>query len=173
MPLLSTVYCSIAEVQRYLSTQGATNFADHDDDGTADTDVIEDCINQATEEIDMYLLPQYTQANLDASTLVNRWCVTMATKFLGDRRGNPPPASVVAEFDRIADPFTGLLAQIADRKRTLPGVSKRAELVPTMSNLKIDRRHRISTVRKTQQNSSSAPSTQTEDFYRDLPSGLL
>lgn len=168
MPLSSVVYCSVAEVQRYLSSTGATNFADHDNDGTADTDVIEDCINQATEELDLYLVQLYEPSELQTSVLVNRWCVVMASKFLGERRGNPPPESVVIEYQRIADPFTGLLAQIADRKCSLPKISKRAELVPTFSNLVVDRRHPINTIRKTRTNSSAAPSVKPEHFARGI-----
>ena len=72
MGLLTTTYCTVAELQRYLSTNAVTDFADHDDDGSADTDVVEDCINQATEEIDLYCRELHTQAQLATSELIPR-----------------------------------------------------------------------------------------------------
>ena len=64
MPLQTIVYCSIAQLDRFMSSNATTDFADHDADGTADTDVIEDCINQATDETDLYARQQYTPAVL-------------------------------------------------------------------------------------------------------------
>ncbi len=166
MPLLSTTYCTIAELQRFLSANAVTDFADHDDDGSADTDVVEDAINQATEEIDLYLRQQYTQANLSTSTLVTRWCCVMSAKFLAERRGNPPPDSVQLEYDRIANTADGLITQIADLKRQLPGIARRSE-APTWSNLEIDRRYARRTARVVRQTSSTSASVKQQHFTHD------
>lgn len=163
MTLLSTVYCTEAELIRYLSTNAVTDFADNDDDGTADTGVVDDCINQATEEIDLYLTQRYTQAVLSASQLVNRWCVTLAARFLCIRRGNSVPDVIEREFERVAGSPDGMLAQISDRKRDLPGSALRADLRPTWSNVVVDRRHKYSTLRVTTPNSSSASTALTQD----------
>jgi phage gp36-like protein len=170
MPLLSTTYCTVAEVQRFLSTVGAVAYADHDDDGVADTDVIEDCINQATEEIDGYAGQRHTQAALAGSSLVTRWCVIIASYFLAIRRGNPPPESLALEFNRILDPDSGMLARVATGKYQLPRVALRADLRPTWSNLRIDRRWPNSKIRVTRANSSDAATELEQDHSTEYPS---
>lgn len=162
MPLLSTVYCELEDLQRFMTTQGVTDWADHDADGMADTDIVEDCINQATEEIDLYARQRYTQAVLSTSTLINRWCMVMATRFLCHRRGNSPPASVEVEWERISQH----LEDISQGKKQLPGMALRDDLRPTMSNLKIDRRFRHSKIR-VRPNSSDPPTKLTKDRVID------
>lgn len=159
MPLQTTVYCSIAELQRFMSSDATTDAADHDADGTADTDVIEDCINQATDEIDLYARQQHTQAQLATSTLITRWCIVMSARFLQERRMNVVSDSVAVQWDRIIEN----LEKVADNRLQLPGLAKRDDMRPTWSNLKIDRRFRHSKIRVTQTNSSSAPTKLTQD----------
>ena len=168
MPLLSTTYCTIAQLQRFLSTNATTDFADHDADGMADTDVIEDCINQATEEIDLYARQQYTQTVLATSTLITRWCVVMSARFLAQRRGNIVPDSIEVEWLRIIEHLEAISLNV----RQLPGLAKRDDLRPTWSNLKIDRRYRYSTVRVTKTNSSDAPTRLTQDTTTDTANTL-
>lgn len=163
MTLLSIVYCTEAEVQRYLSTNAVTDFADHDADGSADTGVVDDCINQATEEIDFYCREKHSQTQLATSELVSRWCVVMAARFLCQRRGNVVPDSIESEFQRITDADAGFLARVASGKRSIPGISLRDDDRPTWSNLIIDRRYRRSKVRVTRANSADAPTQMTQD----------
>ena len=169
MTLLSTVYCTEAQMDLYLSSQGVIDFADHDADGTSDSGVTDDCINQATEEIDLYCRQRYTQAVLATSTLIERWAVVMAARFLCQRRGNKPPDSLEEEFQRITDPDNGFLAKIAAGKRQLPGKALRATLQPTWSNLTVDRRYRRSKIRVTDANSSDANTELSQDKARDVP----
>ena len=159
MPLQTIVYCSIAELDRFMSSAATDDFADHDADGTADTDVIEDCINQATDEIDLYARQQYTPAVLATSTLITRWCVVMAARFLQERRMNVVSESIVVQWDRII----ANLEKVAENRLQLPGLAKRDDMRPTWSNLKIDRRFRHSKIRVTQTNSSNAPTKLTQD----------
>ena len=168
MTLLATVYCTEAELNRYLSSQGVIDFADNDDDGSADTGVVDDCINQATEEIDLYARQRYNQSDLSSSTLINRWAVTIAARFLCQRRGNVVPDVIEREWNRIADPDDGILVRISKGLMQLPNVPLRESLRPTFSNLKIDRRYNYSTVRVTRPNSSDAPTKMTQDALEDL-----
>ncbi len=172
MPLLTTTYCTLAELDRYLSANAVIDFADHDGDAAADTDVVEDCVNQATEEIDLYLRQRYTPAALATSTLVNRWCVVLSARFLCHRRGNPVPDSIERDYERIADPGEGLLVQVSEGRRQLPGIALREDLRPTWSNLQVDRRYRHSKIRVTKANSSDAPTKLTQDTTLDVPSVL-
>ena len=167
MPLQSTVYCSIAELQRFMSSDATDDAADHDADGTADADVIEDCINQATDEIDLYCLEQHTQAQLATSTLITRWCVVMSARFLQERRMNVVSESIAVQWDRILEN----LQNISDGTLQLPNLAKSDDMRPTWSNLKIDRRFRHSKIRVTQTNSSSAPTKLTQDATLPEPSG--
>ena len=169
MALLSTVYCTEAEMIRFLSQNALDDFGDNDADGTADADVVNDCINQATEEIDMYLTERYTQSGLSGSTLVNRWCVVMASRFLCQRRGNVVPFSIEDEWERLTDPAVGKLVLIAKDQLQLPGVALRADLSPSFSNLTVDRRNRRSTIRRTPTNSSSSATALSRDDVRELP----
>jgi len=172
MTLISPVYCTEAEVIRYLSANAVTDFADHDDDGTADTGVVDDCINQATEEIDLWARQRYTQTDLATSTLINRWCVVIASRFLATRRGNVIPDVIEREWQRIADPDNGLLIKISKGLVQLPGIPLRESFRPTFSNLRIDRRRAFSTVRVTKANSSDAPTKMTQDSADDFSHGF-
>ena len=129
MTLISPVYCTQLEVERYLSETAVDDFADHDGDGLDDVNVVDDCINQATEEIDLYATQRYTQTQLATSTLINRWCVVMAARFLCQRRGNPVPASLEDEWNRLTDPTVGKLVLVAHGRLQLPGVALRAALL--------------------------------------------
>ena len=172
MALLATVYCTTAELGRYMSAAGVIDWADHDSSGTSDTDVVEDQINEATMVIDLHLRERYAKATLAAHTLVNRWCVRMAAYYLCSLRGNPPPDTVAVEFEWIAGP-DGYLAKIKRGDMSLPDAAQSDDLRPTMSNVTIDRRYPHSKVRVTRPNSSDAPTKLTQDFeshpahYRD------
>jgi hypothetical protein len=133
--------------------------------------VVDDCINQATEEIDLYARQRYDQAQLATSTLINRWSVVIAARFLCQRRGNPVPDSIESEWLRIADPTDGLLLLISKGKRQLPGIPLRADLRPTWSNLAVDRRYQRSTIRVTETNSSDAATDQSRDSKVEYHTG--
>lgn len=159
MPLQSNALCSVAELNRFLSTDAVDDFADHNADGSADADVVEDCINQASDEIELYARQQYTPAALATSTLIIRWCVVMSARFLQERRGNVVSESIAVQWDRILEN----LEKVSNNLLQLPGLAKRDDLRPTWSNLKIDRRFRHSKIRVTQTNSSNAPTKLTQD----------
>ena len=167
--LLDTTYCTITELRRYLSAQGVTDFADHDASGAADSQVVADCINQATGEIDMYARQRYAVAGLNAHDLITRWCVVMSAYFLCQRRGNPVPDSILNEFLRITDPDIGFLAKVASGRLQLPGLALGDDLRPTWSNLAVDRRHRRSAVRVTKENSSDADTKLSQDVKSEFP----
>lgn len=144
-----TTFTTEAAVQRLLSSQAVTDFADHDEDGAADTGVVTDCIEQASEELSMYAGRFYADANLATSSLVTRWATTIAAFFLCQRRGNPVPDSLAAEFARLTEEPDGLLLRIANGKLQLPGVAMRDGVTPQFSNLEVDQRHARDTVRVT------------------------
>lgn len=147
------VYCTKADIQRLFSTCGVASYADHHD-ATDPVDVVEDCILQASEELEMYLRGKFEPASLAQSGLVTRWCTTMACYFLTLRRGNEPPQSLIDEFNRI----TGVLEKILSGTATLPGVAQRAGQQMTMSNLRVNRRFATQKIRAIADTSSNTPS---------------
>lgn len=165
MTLISPAYCDQPDVERLFSSYGVTAFADHDGDGNPDAGVVNDCINQATEEINLYCQQWYTPAVLETSTLINRWCTVYATVFLCERRGNPVPDSLAAEFARIA----AKLEQILAGTLKLPGLAMRDDMRPSMSNLTVDRRYNRSRIRVTPQNSTDSPTRLTQDMTIEMP----
>lgn len=165
MPLISTVYCTQAEMVRRFGSAGITAFSDHDGDDVIDTDVVEDAINQAAQEIELYATQRYSRAGLTASTLINRWAVTMACYFLCQNRGNPPPDSLAEEFTRIME----ALAKVATGELQLPGVALRSDMRPTFDNLTVERRYQQAKVRVQKEVSSDAPTVLQENLA-DYPS---
>lgn len=163
MALLSVVYTSEAAMTRYLSAAGLEAFTDHEESGSLDSDVLHDCINQATEEIDGYARQRYTQAGLAGSNLIQQWATTLACYFLCLRRGNPPIDSLQIAYDRLLDPDKGLLVRLAQGKYNLPGVALGFDPRPSWSNLRIDRRFPNSQTRVVRANSSDSPSVLGQD----------
>ena len=65
-------YCTENDLSRLLSSVGLDSFSDNDGDGEKDSDVINDCLEQAAEEIDMRLHERYTSEDLATSSIINR-----------------------------------------------------------------------------------------------------
>lgn len=164
MTLIANPLCTETDMERLLSAYGVTAFADHDRDGVADDGVADDCINQATEEIRGFAWMWYSDAQLATSTLVNRWATVLSCHFLCTRRGNGPPESLQAEFQRIFD----LLQRVADGTYRIPGLALRGDFRPSMSNVAVDRRYPHSTIRVTRHNSTDAPTTLTQDQANEV-----
>lgn len=156
MALISPAYCTEADAQRLFSAAGVTSFADHDANGTSDSGVVDDCINQATEEISYYC-QRYTPASLATSTLINRWATVLTVYFLCQRRGNDVPTSIVSEVERIMTRLEAI-----DAGHQIPGLALRADLSPGFSNLRIDRRYPFRKQR-VEPNSSEAASELRQD----------
>lgn len=161
---VATAYCTEADMQRLFSIAGVTSFADHDQDGVSDTLVVSDCIDQATEEINLYAW-QYSAAGLATSTLVNRWCTVLAVYFLCQRRGNPPPDSIAEEFARIMLH----LERIRTGDMKIPGVATKGIYSPRFSNLVPDRRFPYSNIRVQRESSDGIPTTLTQKVAGDIP----
>lgn len=164
MALIANTLSSLTEMQRLLSTVGVTEFADHDDSGAADTDVVEDCINQATEEMRMYCW-RYADDTLATSTLANRWATVLACYFLTTRRGNPPPDSLAMQYGDVMAKLE--LVRIGTLK--LPGIATKANYSPAFSNLIIDRRWPDSRVRRVAQNSDQIATQLTRKDADAIP----
>lgn len=160
---VATPYCTIADMERLFSAHGVTAFADHDGDNNADSGVVSDCIDEATEEVNLYC-QQYSVAGLAASTLINRWCTTLAVFFLCLRRGNPVPESLADSVATLRERLQAVL----DGALKLQVVMN-ANTMPSISNLTIDRRFPFSRVRVQRESTYPIPTTLTQKVAGDIP----
>lgn len=167
MSLDSPVFCTTGDLDRLLSSAGVISFADHDQSGTSDSDVVEDCINQATSEIYDRAAGYYSLTALSGSRTINRWCTVMSAYFLCMRRANEVPASIQAEFDRITNTRDGLLILLFKGTYMLAGVPRKADFGPSMSNLTVSRFHPVRKIR-VQANSRPNDVTTTKQDKDDL-----
>lgn len=167
MPTVSPVYCVQADMERLFSVYGLTAFSDHEETGVIDEDVIDDCINHATEEINRFAMVRYSAAGLATSSLINGWCTMLAVVFLCHHRGNPVPESLQREFERIMEALVAVAT--GGVGGYLPGVALRADMRPSMSNLQIDRRYRHSTARVVKVNSTDQTTVLGQNEVNEIP----
>ena len=154
---------------RYMSLSGVIAFSDHADIGEEDDDVIDDCREQATDELIGYLLQLYEPVQLGQSRLVTRWATIMSCFYLCRTRGNPVPDSLHEAYDKLLMDG-GLLAKVLDKKFYIPDIPRRGVSVPAFSNLTVDRRYRREKVRVIRSISSNIPSKIEQDFAPQVPS---
>jgi phage gp36-like protein len=152
MALISPAYTTFAQIERYLSLAGAEAFASHDVPDEPTAGVYDDVVNQATDEINLYLIERYLPAGLAGSTLVNRWATTLGAYFLTLRRGNPPPNSLAVDYERVIK----LLERIQAGTLNIPNVATRSR-GPVWDNLTVDRRYHQQKLRVQKENSSDSP----------------
>lgn len=164
MTLITNTYCTESDIQRLFSSAGVVAFSDHDNDGVSDTGVVDDCINHASQEIELYCRRRYDAIGLAASSLVNRWTTVLATAYLCERRGNAVPESLAKEAARILE---DILPKVASGELSLPGIAFAQDLRPMHSNLTVDRRYRYSKIRVQQANSSDARTVISRDKAED------
>lgn len=165
MTLIANCLTSHEEMERCFSSYGVTAFSDHNRSGVKDDDVVDDCANQGSYDVLNYAGTKYSQAGLYTHPTAREWATLFACYKLTYRRGNTPPESlVIARQDAMEQ-----LKQIPLNQFTLFGLALRGDLRPTFSNLQVDRRHRHSTIRVTQPNSSNAPTTLSQDHLIEGP----
>lgn len=142
-------------MNRLFSAAGVVAFSDHEGIGEADQTVIEDAIDDASEEILGAIFNRYDPEKVATSRQVYRWATFLACYYLCLTRGSDCPASWMPEIERIR----GELELIRNGKG-LRGVPLRADLRPVWSNLQIDRRYPRSKVRVVRQTGPNVTSTQ-------------
>ncbi len=153
-------YCTVDDLKNFFSTSGVEAFTDQDTRGS--NQATQDCIDQATDEINIFVLRRYEITVAETSKMLKRWCIVLTTFFLCESRGCPVPDSIAAEAQRIND----RLEKIQSGEFRLPGVMQKAigSSSPTFSNLTVDRRFGSNQVRVVQQASSNIPSQLGQDF---------
>jgi len=99
-------------VERY-GTNELIVAADHDEDGTADTPVVEQGLQDASEEIDVYLGGRYALPLAVVPPVLKRLCVDMAMYLMSK------PPSVTEEKRKRYEDAVKLLTLIGQGKITL------------------------------------------------------
>lgn len=145
-------YTTQAAIERLLSSQGVLDRSDHDEDGIADTGVVDDAIAESTGLIDLFCRGRYSAAGLATSEVIETWATSLAACALCETRGNPIPASLEKKCQWILET---MLPQIQSGKLNLPGLAFGNDLRPAMSNMTIDRRYARSKARVTRVNSTN------------------
>ena len=164
---MSTDLSDRNSLERYLSTQGVVSFSEHDSQGPEGA-IVDECIAFASALFLGRLISRYPLSSLRRSPLSNEFCTVIAARTLCNRRGNPIPESTEMRYQEIIE-RDGLIDQIY--KGTIKLVDANGSIIagkgsnhPTMSNLRVDRRHINEKIRvKTQ---SSTPVN--TDLERDV-----
>ena len=152
---------------RYLGEAGVTKFSDHEDIDEADDDVIQDCIEQASDELTGFLRKRYDETALSADRQVERWATVLACYYLTERRGNPVPDSLALEYEKLMGQ-DGLVRQAMNGTYYLPCSERRNINTPAFSNMTVDRRYAREKVRVIPNNSSPVVSKLEQDRVSEI-----
>jgi hypothetical protein len=147
---------------RYLSENGIISFGDHDEDGAADTGVLDDCKQFGSSQTAGRLAKRYTYAMLLTAPMMSEVFAVATLRRYCMRRGNGVPASLEAAYQEFFAK-DGLVDQIADGTIPLTDVNgnplrpKNAN-APGWANLHVDRWYPESKIRVISGNSDMSPS---------------
>lgn len=134
---LTYTYCTEADIQALLGSDGTTARLDDDDTGAqsaTEAGYLTTAIYWATDRCNFYLLSRYAAQYLAQSWLVNQWCVLCAAKWLSSRRGNPPPGSINELYEQAVED----MKLVHDGKYEVPGIGTRDAQWPFWSNVRVD-----------------------------------
>lgn len=171
-------YTNQTLMERRFSQIGITEYADLDNNGVADTGVVDDSIDWGESELDLWLGMRYDVVNLativqagtvSGGMLVRRWATEFSCMRLCTVRGLDPPGSLVQFYEELTKERTGYLWKLMRGYMQLPGIPVKGDLRPTVSNLTVDRRFRSSKIRVTGANSTDAPTKLSQDNIIDQP----
>lgn len=101
--LNANALCIVDDVEEYLSEDGVTAYADHENEpaDTATSGVIEASINWASNHIYSKMAKRYTAAEVAEKDQAKQWCVILAAWYLCKTKGNPVPKSVEGDKDQV------------------------------------------------------------------------
>lgn len=161
-----------AELDRYMSAFGVVVFADHDDDGVSDDEVVNDCKTYATGTILGRLSKRYLPSIIASATIMPEIAAIVTLRTLCLRRGNQPPSSLEGAYHDIVDQG-GILDEIVSGKLVLvdaDGNPLAQKLGKAMmhSNIVIDRIYTENQQRVITGSSNRVPSQLPRSWDRNL-----
>lgn len=141
---MALAYCTDAQLDGYMSAYGVISFADHDQDGTSDANVVDDCKTYGFGYLTSRLVQRYTAAILATVPMIAEVAAIIVLRELCLRRGNAPPASLEMRYQEITQQG-GLLDQIVMGKLLLVDLNGLPVRMangntPAHANLLVDRR---------------------------------
>jgi phage gp36-like protein len=126
--MATSYYCSWDDVKTVLGTEGVDNRVD--DLTPTEKDEV---LDEASREVDFYLLTIYAEGRLASSPTVQRWCAVVAAQFACERRGNPSPTGVQAKFERTV----AKMESVQSGARQVPDIGRRKTEAPVLSSPRI------------------------------------
>lgn len=141
---MAVYYTTVPLMERYLSPFGVEAFADHDNDGVADDDVIDDVLGETTRMITNILCPRYDSEQLTGNDSITDIATVIACRLLCLRRGNPPPDSLEMRYQELMK----YLEALASGAQKICGLRSKPGGTPVWSNLTVirgygDTKHRV------------------------------
>ncbi len=121
--MATAIYCGLSHMRAMLSTEGVDLAIDDD------LSSWRDAANEASRQIDGYLLGRYAESSMEDSEWVIYATRTLACWLVTTRRGNPAPAGVQARYEKYIED----LQKATEGKFLVPGLSPRRAGVPTIS----------------------------------------
>ncbi len=141
---MTTIYCTVTELQSLMSDAFVTASVDDDEDGVNDAGedtLVDDAIEQGAVAMNAFLQQRYTLSELTSNDWA-KWCnATLAAECITARRGNPEM------FVERAERYRGWLEDIADGKMPLPEASPTFDSRPTVSTFDVERWRKDAPVR--------------------------
>lgn len=128
------LYCTEQDVADRLSSAAVDLHTDDSATGT-ETQLMTDVREEASADIELRLGSMYEPSALATSRWVRFCCRAFACYLLCIRRGNPPPASITADYEKYSEQLT----LISDGTIRIPGLA-RAPGGPAVSNQSYDLR---------------------------------
>lgn len=155
-------YSTLQEIEQHFGEQFVIDHTNHPPADASD-EVLANlywCIEQASEEINVYAGQQYEiGAPMQNHPFIRHMATRLSAYYLAMSRANSVPEILMKERDRILE----ILEKLSTRAMTIPDLALRADMRPAMSNRRIDRRYRHNTVRKEHETSTDAPTVLEED----------
>lgn len=156
---MSDVYCTVRDIERFLSTAGVDSFADHDFDGYREAGVVDDAIQFAAAQIRNALCSRYESSSLVGNETVREWNMILAARRVCSSRANPIPDTVELRYQEAVE----AMRMIGRGDGSLCGVLQKSTNVPTWSNLRVDRRYDRERIRVVKETSSPIGSDLEQD----------
>lgn len=115
-------YCAQADIEDRIGSDRLVGYADHDEDGTADADVVTQAIEHAQGDIDSYLAVKLSVPISPVPDELNKHCVTMAVYYLALGRD-----SVTDQIRQSYEDVISWLKDVVAGKATLSDSSAATE----------------------------------------------
>lgn len=140
--LVSSPFTTRARISSKYGETALLNWTEQDESGVIDEDAIIDAINVATQFVRMYT-DAYAHTVLTSHELIIGWTTVLAAYELSTSRGNPPPAEIERERERII----GYLERVQAGEMQIPNAPWSSDFRPASANRRVDRRWTGKTVR--------------------------